>query len=166
MSLVTAALLASSPVPAAAAQSCAGAHTRGDSVREAHAIRCLLNAERARHGLVQLRQNSLLATAARRHSRDMVRRDFFAHISPGGSTPPGRARRAGYAGSRIGETIAWGLGAAGTPAGTVTRWMGSSGHRRTILDPRMRDIGVGVASGSPLAGTPGGATVTVDFGAR
>ncbi len=165
-SLATAALLASTPVPAAVAQTCAGAHTRGDTARETHAIRCLLNVERTRRGLVQLRGSALLQTAATGHSRDMVRRDYFAHTSPGGSTPVVRARRDGYAATHLAETIAWGAGSDGTPAGTVSRWMSSTGHRRAILDASVREIGVGVTHGSPLAHIQGGVTVTAEFGLR
>lgn len=174
VSLTAAAVLAFLPAPTAVtptaqpagARACAGAYSQGDAARETHAIRCLLNIERSRMGLVRLRSSGKLQTAARRHARDMVRRDFFDHTSPGGSTPARRAKRAGYPGRRIGETIAWGVGSWSTAAGTVSRWMGSAGHRRAILDPGMRDLGVGVASGSPLAGERGGETVTADFGSR
>jgi uncharacterized protein YkwD len=46
--------------------------------------------------------------------------------------------------------------------------MHSPGHRRNILDPRFRDIGIGIALGAPVdagASLPG-ATYATDFGAR
>jgi len=42
--------------------------------------------------------------------------------------------------------------------------MRSSGHRHAILLESLRDVGVGVARGSPFKGDGGGVTYTVDFG--
>lgn len=157
---VTALLAAPVPAPALAraAQACPG--------DDAAAIRCLVNRERERQDLPRLRADARLADAAAEHSRDMVRRRFFDHVSPGGSTPARRVSRAGYAWTSLGETIAWGTGPYGTPAGTVERWMDSPPHRRILLEPRLRDIGVGVAEGAPVRGASGGTTVTADLGRR
>lgn len=164
MTVIAAALAVSAllavPVPgASAAQSCAGDD-------RAEAIRCLINRERAERELPSLRADARLADAASDHSRDMVRRRFFDHVSPGGSTPGRRVARAGYDWSSLGETIAWGTGSKGTAAGTVARWMDSPPHRRILLEPRLRDIGIGVAQGAPMRGASGGTTVTADLGRR
>lgn len=159
LALAVSAVLAA-PVPGASvAQSCA------DDDR-AEAIRCLINRERAERDLPSLRANAKLADAASDHSRDMVRRRFFDHVSPGGSTPARRVIRAGYDWTSLGETIAWGTGSKGTAAGTVARWMDSPPHRRILLEARLRDIGIGVAHGAPVRGAWGGTTVTADLGRR
>ncbi len=172
--LAAAALVAASPgaPPAPVAVSslaglsrCSSARARAGSKRREHAIRCLLNAERTARGLPRLHPNTPLGRAAREHSRDMVRRDFFDHTSPGGDTPAARARRAGYRSRYVGETIAYASGRASSAASTVAQWMGSTGHRAVILDGHMRDLGVGVASGAPTGGRRG-TTVTADFGGR
>ncbi len=156
-------LLASLAV--AAAGPCAGAGERSDPAVRRHAVRCLVNNARATNGLPRLRSSSTLARAASRHARDMVRRDYFEHTSPGGSTPATRARSAGYRGRSIGETLAFAVPAA-TPARTVRGWLRSAAHRRILLSPAMRDMGVGIARGAPLAGrsTRRGATVVLDAG--
>jgi uncharacterized protein YkwD len=141
-------------------------HTTVD--RAVDATLCLVNRARAEHGLAALRSAGALERAAAAHSRDMVRRDFFSHESPGGSTPQQRIDRTGYLnGARswaIGETIAWGTGGYATPSSIVRGWLNSPGHRAILLDGRYRDVGIGVAIGAPSGS--GGATFTGDFGAR
>jgi uncharacterized protein YkwD len=130
---------------------------------------CLINQARAQHGLGALRSAGALTRAASAHSRDMVRRGFFSHSSPSGSTPQQRIDRTGYLdGARswaVGETIAWGSGGLATPGSIVRSWLRSSGHRAILLDGRYDDLGVGIAIGAPRGGE-GGATFTGDFGAR
>ncbi|MCU0313011.1 MAG: CAP domain-containing protein [Solirubrobacteraceae bacterium] len=166
--LILAALAAApSPASALSARACPGAQAPVTSAEGRHAVRCLLNATRAARGLPRLRASATLALAARRHARAMARRDFFDHVSPGGSTPRARAARAGYApAAMVGETIAWGSGDEATALGTVRRWLGSPEHDRILLDRRLRDVGIGSAAGSPLRGSAGGATVVADLGRR
>ena len=140
------AMLAVAPAP------CRDTHVRGDAVREARAVRCLINRERARHGLRAVRRDVHLERAALAYSRLMVRRRFFDHVGPDGSTPTSRVRAAGYRGPGVGETIAWGTGASGDAAGTVDRWLHSPSHRAILLSADMHAIGVGVGHGSPVAG--------------
>ncbi len=147
--------------------SCAAADARAaDAAQHARAVRCLVNAERVRRHLPRLRADGHLADAAAAHARDMVRRDYFDHTGPGGSTPERRVRSAGYAFRSLGETIAWGSGSYGTPASTVARWMASPPHRRILLESRLRDIGVGVARGAPAPDGGGGLTVVADLGRK
>jgi uncharacterized protein YkwD len=158
------------PAPAHAA-GCPGAGIRPtpQAMRSyVRATRCLLNAQRAANGLPALRVDRRLAGAARSHSGDMVRRRYFDHVSPTGSTLGSRIREAGYArGARSwsgGETIAYATGGAGTPAGIVALWMSSPPHRAEILDPGFRQVGIGLAVHTPTGQR--GATVTADFGRR
>jgi uncharacterized protein YkwD len=158
--------------PAGSAWACAGAGARPTNAtldRAADATTCLINQARAQRGLGALRSAGALERAAGAHSRDMLRRDFFSHSSPSGSTPQQRIDRTGYlAGARswaIGETIAWGSGGLATPASIVRGWLRSPGHRAILLDGRYDDVGVGIAIGAPH-GSRGGATFTGDFGAR
>ena len=126
---------------------------------------CLLNQQRHSHGVRALRENGDLDRASGRHSRDMVRNQYFAH-----GDFVGRIRAVGYlsgAGSwYVGENIAWGAGSYATPAGIVRIWMNSPPHRHNILSSGFREIGIGVARGTPRAGLSDGATYTTDFGTR
>ena len=171
--LTVVAVLASAA--SANAARCANAHANpAEHPRAAHrATLCLLNRERAAHGLRPLRANGALASAARGHSRDMVRRSFFDHTAPGNVTFVDRIRRANYSprGSwSVGENLAWGSGSLATPASIVAGWMRSPGHRANILNGRFRSIGLGIARGVPInasaAMARSGATYTTDFGSR
>jgi uncharacterized protein YkwD len=159
--------------PATASAACTGADAQPSARNAAQAraaIVCLVNQQRARHGLRKLRLDARLSRAAKRHSRNMRDRRFFDHVSPGGSTPISRIRHTGYLAraSRyaISENIAWGAGRFATPTAIVRMWMRSSGHRRNILTRRYRDLGVGIAFGTPGTRDLGGAIYTTTFGSR
>jgi uncharacterized protein YkwD len=168
------AVLALGAVPSlAAAQGTGCAFTRSAAAASPEpnvrsALRCLVNVERARHGLRALRASSQLTAAADGFSADMVARGYFAHVTPEGASVTDRVRQTGYlGGSRdwsLGEDIGWGTGSASTPASIFRAFMHSPPHRRVILDGGFRQIGIGVAPGVPVAGQSGGATFVLDFG--
>jgi uncharacterized protein YkwD len=164
-------MLAASPSLAAGAGNCGNAgQTPGRAT--VHEMRqgvlCLVNVARTNHGMLPLRYNEDLRRAAEGHSADMVERGYFSHTGPGGRGPMARVARTGYGGfSRIGEDIGWVTGHMyGSAAGMFDAWMRSAVHRANILDPRYRDLGVGVSRGSPNGGGRGAATYTLDFGSR
>jgi uncharacterized protein YkwD len=130
---------------------------------------CLINVERRQRGLPPLTANARLTRAALRHSRDMVNRRYFAHVSLSGSTFIDRLRRSGYLARcrawSAGETLAWGTGSRARPASRVAAWMRSRPHRQIILDPSFREAGIGIAAGTPT-GRAGGATYTGEFARR
>jgi uncharacterized protein YkwD len=167
--LVAVALAGPAALPAPAlAGGCAGASSRPTPARTAEfssTTLCLLNRERARHGLGRLHSNSALAIAAWRHSRDMAQHNYFAH-----GDFVGRIRAARYFGSArgwtVGENIAWGSWDYATPASIVDAWMHSPGHRANILNGRFKEIGLGVARGAPARGQDRGGTYVTDFGTR
>jgi uncharacterized protein YkwD len=171
--LIRASVLAacvSALVPAAAAaQSCPRPATAptGPSLAQARpAIVCLLNAERRAHGLPALREHKQLRKAARRYAATMVRRQFFSHNRRGlirRVSSTGYLRHARH--WALGENIAWGSDASGSPAAIVNAWMASPRHRRNILSRRFSRIGIGVALGAPIGGGAG-ATYVTDFGSR
>jgi uncharacterized protein YkwD len=151
---------------------CASASAVPSEVAKRTVVRatlCKLNAERARHGLPRLKLNRKLSTAARRHARDMVRRDYFAHDSLGGGTFVDRIRRSGYLkGARswsVGENLAWGSHERSAPRAITAMWMNSAGHRANILSPAFREVGIGFAIGAPGASGPA-ATYATEFGTK
>jgi uncharacterized protein YkwD len=127
----------------------------------------LVNAARDLHGAPALRPDPRLARAARRHSRDMVARRYFDHVSPGGADLRDRVARTGWirgrARWRLAENLGWGSGSLATPDAIVDAWLESPAHRRILLDRGLRVVGIGIARGTPQ-GAPG-ATFTADFGA-
>lgn len=137
--------------------------------RAADAVLCLINRERRARSRYVVRAHSALVSSALRHSRDMVRGQFASHTSSRGVGPEQRVRRAGYLRRPhrwvVGETIAWGIGRSASPVGLVGSLMRSPRHRRTLLDRRLRDAGVGMALGAPVTGAAAAATtVTIVFG--
>jgi uncharacterized protein YkwD len=121
----------------------AGARAAGASSRRLRrALLCLINRERARNGRHRFGADHRLARAARRHAADMARRNYFGHVSPGGSSPQRRARAAGWPGG-VGEAIAWNCGALATPRATLNAWLASPPHRAIVLGGA-RAVGVGV----------------------
>jgi uncharacterized protein YkwD len=134
---------------------------------ETNVTLCLLNNERAAHGLRPLRLDRKLSRAARGHSRDMVAKRYFAHDSRSGASFSSRIKRAGWMRGRrawtVGENIGWGEGTSASPRAMVSAWMHSAGHRANILERHFRLIGIGIALGAPT-GANDGATYATDFG--
>jgi uncharacterized protein YkwD len=103
----------------------------------------LVNKERAKVGCTALRTDERLRTAARAHSADMAKQNYFSHVSKDGSTFVDRIARAGYPRqSAAAENIAVGYA---TAADVVKGWMNSDGHRRNILNCDNKAVGVGLA---------------------
>ncbi|HZC30872.1 MAG TPA: CAP domain-containing protein [Gaiellaceae bacterium] len=119
-----------------------------------------VNATRVAHGLHPLTIDPTLVRAARSHSLDMVRRDYFAHGSF-----VSRMLSFGARGPVIGENLAWGNGSYSAPTTVIREWLLSPEHRRNLLRPGYRRIGIGAVAGAFLG--QGGATVfTADFAGR
>lgn len=137
----------------------------GEQARTARAIACLVNARRAEAGLAPLRANPLLTEISHAHAHAMVGHGFFGHVGPDGLAPEQRIAAAGYSGIPTAEEIAWGAGANAMPVRVVESWMASAA-RDDIFNPRLTEIGVGVALGSPDGGPDAeGTAYTVDLGA-
>jgi uncharacterized protein YkwD len=155
----------------ASADDCAGADVvpAADNVAVVgQATLCLLNQQRAAHGLGALAENATLSNASTGYSQRMVGQGFFAHESPDGGTLVDRLTGAGYLGSDdawvVGENIGWGQGALATARSMVSAWMESPGHRANLLSGDYTEVGLGLALGTPVDQT-WGATYTTDFGA-
>ena len=139
----------------------------GDLPTYADATLCLINEERAAAALPPLSRDRTLDTASAAYARRMVAESFFSHVAPDGADLVQRLAAAGYLPrgntGRIGENLASAMGLLATPRNITAAWMASLGHRANILNGGFREIGVGVAPGSPAAATAG-ITVTTDFG--
>jgi uncharacterized protein YkwD len=157
-------------VGAAGATSPAGTVRAADQL-ERHVLAELNDVRRA-HGLRPLRLSAPLGIAADRHSRAMGRHGFFEHESRDGSSFWRRVKRfygsRGYRRWSVGENLLW-----STPGLDATRavelWLKSPGHRKNILTPRWREIGLGAVFVRGAPGVFGGrdvVIVTTDFGVR
>ncbi len=174
LALLACGLLAGPPAAdALAAGPCGDTNARpGEASEQAlsQSTVCLLNRARAKHGLRSLQIDARLSKAAHAHSRDMVRKHYFGHVSRKGKDVVDRLTRTGYLGGArswtVGENIAWGAGSRSTPREIVSAWMHSAGHRHNILTTRFREIGIGVVFDTPADVGAAGATYTTTFGAR
>ncbi len=120
-----------------------------------------INRFRARNGLGPLRASRALTGAADQHSRDMVRRRYYAHNTLNGRSWNRRIKRYVRA-SIVGETLDLLYGPRGRTSDAsivVSDWMHSPAHRAVLLTPRLRRIGV--ARASRRSGRP--AVFTADF---
>jgi uncharacterized protein YkwD len=139
---------------------------------EAEIVRAL-NRVRAERGLLALRASPGLGTAARFHSRSMLDGGFFGHETPGGQSFGDRIRRfypsRGWQTWSVGETLLATEGQGTTASAVVSAWLASPPHRRIVLSPTFRDIGLGAFSSVSAPGEFGGmqaVVVTADFGLR
>lgn len=155
----------------ASAGDCAGADVvpAADNVAVVgQATLCLLNQQRAAHGLGALVENASLSNASKGYSQRMIAQGFFDHESPDGGTLVDRLTAAGYLGSDdawvVGENIGWGQATLATARSMVNAWMDSPGHRANLLSGDFTEVGLGLALGTPADQT-WGATYTTDFGA-
>ena len=109
----------------------------------------LSNEVRQRNGLPSLVANPYLSRAARSHSEEMARLNFFDHESPtlARRFPWDRVNQAGADADAISENIylAEGYPLPEVPAMAVHSWEVSPQHRHNLLDPAVTSIGVGIA---------------------
>jgi uncharacterized protein YkwD len=116
----------------------------------------LLNEARRKAGLAALRSDSELREIALSHTEDMVRHNFFGHVSPTTGAPEDRARRSGVLVSSFGENVA----IATTPEVVHEGLMDSPGHRANMLRAEFTHVGIGVEKND------NGLVVTMAFGRR
>ncbi len=109
---------------------------------EAQSIVLAINRIRSERGLAPLAVHPLLNRAAQDHVDDMVARRRYGHRGGDGSTVTQRIQRTGYAlVGRPGENWV----AVRDAERAIRWWMNDAPHRANILNPRWREIGVGVA---------------------
>lgn len=103
----------------------------------------LVNEERTSRGFEPLTVHSGLTAVAEEKSRDMFKRQYFSHYDPDGRNASDRADAAGITYGIIGENLAY-----APDLGTAHQGlMDSPGHRENILEPRYRNVGIGVIDG-------------------
>ena len=117
----------------------------------------VMNEARTARGLPRLRVDTRLQKAARAHSRDMIRRGYFAHGAFGR-----RLDRFGVRGSIMAENLAASTGRQLRVRQIVRQWLRSPGHRANLLGPSFRRVGIGAVPGR-LPGMGRVRVITADF---
>jgi uncharacterized protein YkwD len=101
----------------------------------------LANEDRVRHGLPELSVDPLLNLAATAKAQDMQSKNYFAHVSPEGTSPWHWFKALGYNYTYAGENLAEGF----TDAQDLENsWMSSPAHRANILSPFYSEVGLAV----------------------
>ncbi len=104
----------------------------------------LINQARTQAGVEPLNENSALVEYAQVKGQDMINRDYFAHDTPEGKRPWQWINRGDYDYVYAGENLAMDF----TSAEMVhDAFMKSPSHRRNILNPKYKDVGISVLSG-------------------
>lgn len=105
----------------------------------------LTNQTRADMGLPLLQADPRLNEAAQNKADDMARLGYFAHTSPSGTTAFDFILAQGYRAKYAAENLAMRY----SQVEAVQRgWLLSSTHRSNIVNPRYRDIGIGISNGA------------------
>ena len=125
----------------------------------------LHNSERRDRDLKPLCVHPALQKAARSHSEDMIRGDYFSHDTKGrDESSCERVRRFGYRWRACVRACGENIRYNSTPNKMSSAWMRSSGHRRNILNGKFREVGIS----DRIRNYNGSKTTmyTADFGAR
>lgn len=121
----------------------------------------ITNSKREANGLPPLRVDQSLTEAAKNKGIDMLNNDYWAHVSPSGTTPwyffDGVKYEYRYAGENLARDF-------DSPENVVNAWMDSPTHKKNLLSEKYDEIGIAVVEGE----LDGRATTLVVqfFGAR
>lgn len=102
------------------------------------------NKARTDQNLPSLTLNKQLSAAAAAKGADMLKHQYWAHISPQGVTPWQWIDDSKYVYSYAGENLAKNYP---TSAATMAAWLASSEHRANILNTHYTDVGFAVVDG-------------------
>lgn len=105
----------------------------------------LINQERVKVGIAPLKFDYRLTLTARLKSLDLIKNNYFGHISPVYGAPWAMMGAVGVKYLAAGENIAgtWATERA------HNNFMNSAGHRANILNPKYTHYGVGIIKGGP-----------------
>ena len=103
----------------------------------------LVNQERTKQGLKQVKWSDPLREVGGAHCLDMFERSYFSHYNPEGLSPFERIDKAGIEYTAAGENLAYAPSVAIAHQGL----MDSPGHRANILRVEFGTLGVGVIDG-------------------
>jgi len=84
--------------------------------------------------------NSILASLAKKHSQDMISRNYFAHTTPDFVTFSQRITNGGYVWKTAGENISTGKT---TVESVISAWILTEGECRNIMNSNFTEMGVG-----------------------
>ncbi len=104
----------------------------------------LTNQSRIEAGVEPLNFDPVLTEAANSKARDMAEKGYFSHVGPDGKKPWQWIDRSRYQFVYMGENLAMDFSTAEV---VHLAFKKSPSHWKNIVNPRYRDMGIGVASG-------------------
>ena len=108
----------------------------------------MVNNYRTENGVADLKWAKDMSDAARRHSQDMINRDFFDHTNPDGVDVAGRLDNLGIAWLSVAENIARTTTSTEEPAkAALNAWKDSPAHEANMVNATYEESGVGCAIG-------------------
>lgn len=105
----------------------------------------LTNQGRQSLGLRPLKESPILDKAALLKARDMLENNYFSHWSPTGISPWYWFKKEGYSYEFAGENLAIGFL---DSSEVYQAWLASPPHKKNLLNPNYKEIGIAVARGS------------------
>lgn len=140
---------------------------RGEDRRAAPAVQaqvllCLVNYARERRGVRPLVLSRVLSRTAASKARDIVRCRDFSHQACGKRTFQAAAN-VGYRGS-LGENLYVAEGARAAPRPALDAWLNSTRHRKNLLAPKWRSIGIALHGGADVERIRNGVVWVNHFG--
>lgn len=102
------------------------------------------NDMRRQNGAGDLRISHDLSVAAQAKVQDMIKNQYWSHVSPQGIQPWSWVEQSGYRYKTAGENLAKNFYSA---AATTQAWYDSPTHRENLLDPDFIDVGFATAEG-------------------
>ncbi len=103
------------------------------------------NLNRQSVGVSILNQNTKLSSSAQKKAQDMLDRQYFEHDSPEGIGVSDLAEDVNYEYIIVGENLA--RGDFKSASEVVDAWMNSPAHKENILNPKFKEIGIGIVYG-------------------
>lgn len=120
----------------------------------------LTNQERQKNNISPLVLNSKLTIAAKNKAQNMLKEDYWAHVSPTGETPWDFIKQSGYSYVYAGENLARGFT---NTQDAVNAWMASPSHRANVLSDNYQDVGFAIVEGN-LTGEKNDVLIVEEFG--
>ncbi|HET8991664.1 MAG TPA: CAP domain-containing protein [Candidatus Saccharimonadales bacterium] len=121
----------------------------------------LTNLDRENNHEPDLTLTSLLDSAAQAKAEDMVKNNYWSHVSSSGKTPQSFIVASGYQYSVAGENLAYGFNSA---VAVNQAWMNSQDHRANILDAAYTNVGFGIAESPNYLGQGSKVIVVAEYG--
>ena len=103
------------------------------------------NTERQKLGLPLLHFNSTLSVSATNKAKDMFANNYWAHTTPAGKLPWDFFKEQKYVYTVAGENLAKDFY---DNDSVMKAWMKSPTHRDNIVNPKYKEIGIGVVNGT------------------